>query len=425
MSTTRAILHVDMDAFYASVEMNDRPELRGLPVIVGGTSGRGVVAAASYEVRKYGVHSAMPMREALTRCPHAVCVKPRMERYKEVSREVFEVFHEFTPLVEGLSLDEAFLDVTGSRTIFGPPAGIGASIKARIRARTGLTASVGVSFNKLLAKMASDLKKPDGLCTIDPHEVAEVLDPLPIRRLFGIGPKTAARLEECGVHTLGQLKASPDAVLWPLFGKYTQNIRNRAAGIDDRPVVPDWQEKQVSAEETFDTDLRKPAEMHAELAKLADRVGSRLRAKELTSSTVVVKIRRRDFTTYTRSRSFAPPTQETNVILNIARELLDGWIADQPRAAVRLLGVGVASLAPSVQMDLFGQPVGTPAVPRSEATAAPANRAPAAADRAGAKIDPTLDRIREKFGDASVTRASSLNRGGPKEDGFTGVRRRS
>jgi DNA polymerase-4 len=424
MSTNRAILHVDMDAFYASVEMHDRPELRGLPLIVGGTSGRGVVAAASYEVRKYGVHSAMPIREALQRCPQAVCVKPRMERYKEVSREVFEIFHEFTPLVEGLSLDEAFLDVTGSRTLLGTPREMGVAIKARIRERTGLTASVGVSFNKLLAKMASDLKKPDGLCTIDPHEVDVVLDPLPIRRLFGIGPKTAPRLEECGIHTLGQLKAAPDAVLWPLFGKYTQNIRNRAAGIDERPVVPDWQEKQVSAEETFDTDLRKPAEMHAELAKLADRVGTRLRAKQLSSSTVVVKIRRRDFTTYTRSRSFSPATQDTGAILGIARELLDGWLAEQPRAAVRLLGVGVGSLAEATQMDLFGQPVGDAAAPKSEATAAPANQMKVA-DRAGAKLDPTLDRIREKFGDAAVTRASGLNRGGTKEDGFTGVRRRS
>ncbi|MCZ8131002.1 MAG: DNA polymerase IV [Steroidobacteraceae bacterium] len=424
MSAPRAILHVDMDAFYASVEMHDRPELRGLPVIVGGTSGRGVVAAASYEVRRYGVHSAMPVREALARCPHAVCVKPRMERYKEVSQSVFEVFHEFTPLVEGLSLDEAYLDVTGSRRLHGEPAVIAAAIKARIRERTGLTASVGAAHNKLLAKIASDLKKPDGLCTIAPDEVARVLDPLPIRRLHGIGPKTATRLEECGLHTLGQLRAAPDAVLWPLFGKHTQNVRDRAAGIDERPVEADWQEKQVSAEETFDVDLKRAADMHAELAKLADRVGVRLRAKELTASTVVVKIRRRDFATYTRSRSFAPATQDTGAVLKIARELLDGWLAEQPRAAVRLLGVGLASLAPAVQLDLFGQPAGDAPTPRSEATAAPAGLPPAAG-RAGAKLDPTLDRIREKFGDASVTRASSLGRGGPKEDGFTGVRRRS
>jgi DNA polymerase-4 len=424
VSAGRAILHVDMDAFYASVEQHDRPELRGQPVIVGGSSGRGVVAAASYEVRRYGVHSAMPTREALARCPHAVIVKPRMDRYKDVSRQVFEVFHEYTPVVEGLSLDEAYLDVTGSRALHGEPAAIAAAIKARIRERTGLTASVGVSFNKLLAKIASDLRKPDGLCTIAPAEVVGVLDPLPIRRLHGIGPKTAARLEECGLHTLGQLRQAPDAVLWPLFGRYTQNVRNRAAGIDERPVVPDWQEKQVSAEETFETDLRRPADMHAELARLADRVGVRLRAKALTCATVVVKIRRRDFTTYTRSRSFSPPTQDTPVVLGIARELLDGWLAEQPRAAVRLLGVGVASLAPAAQLDLFGTPAGEPPAPRGPATAPPAGRPPATG-RAGARLDPTLDRIREKFGDGSVTRASSLHRGGPKEDGFTGVRRRN
>jgi DNA polymerase-4 len=346
-----------------------------------------------------------------------------MERYKAVSHAVFEVFHEFTPIVEGLSLDEAYLDVTGSRSLFGEPAAIAAAIKRRIRERTGLTASVGVSFNKLLAKIASDLKKPDGLCAIPPDEVARILDPLPIRRLHGIGTKTAARLEACGLHTLGQLRAAPDAVLWPLFGRYTRNVRERAAGIDERPVVPDWQEKQISAEETFDVDIRKSAEMHAELAKLADRACVRLRAKALMASTVVVKIRRRDFQTYTRSRSFGPPTQDTGAVLRIAKELLDGWLAEQPRAAVRLLGVGVSTLTPAVQMDLFGQPAA--AAPASSATAPPANRVAAAPDRAGAKLDPALDRIREKFGDAAVTRASSLARGGPKEDGFTGVRRRS
>src|SRR3974390_1628912 len=200
----RAILHVDMDAFYASVEQHDRPELRGLPVIVGGGSGRGVVAAASYEVRRFGVHSAMPTRAALERCPQAVVVKPRMGRYKEVSTRVFEVFNEFTPLVEGLSLDEAFLDVTESRALFGQPIAIAAAIKAQIRERTGLSASVGVSHNKLLAKIASDLEKPDGLCVIAPDDVARVLDPLPIRRLSGIGAKTAARLAASGLHTLGE-----------------------------------------------------------------------------------------------------------------------------------------------------------------------------------------------------------------------------
>ena len=407
----RAILHVDMDAFYASVEQHDRPELRGLPVIVGGGSGRGVVAAASYEVRRYGVHSAMPTRAALERCPHAIVVKPRMARYKEASTEVFEVFREFTSLIEGLSLDEAFLDVTGSRALFGAPAAIAASIKARIRERTGLTASVGVAHNKLLAKIASDLKKPDGLCVIAPDEVASVLDPLPVRRLSGIGAKTAARLEECGLHTFGQLRVATDAVLWPLFGRYTQRVRERAAGIDERPVIGDWQEKQISAEETFETDLRRREDLTAELAKLADRVGVRLRAKGLMAANVTVKIRRRDFTTYTRSRSFSPPTAETATVLAIARQLLEAWLAEQPRAAVRLLGVGLSGLSPAAQLDLFAPAPGPAPGP---------HRPP---PRTTAKLDPTLDRIREKFGSAAVQRASTLERP-EKEDGFTGVQRR-
>ena len=406
----RAILHVDMDAFYASVEQHDRPELRGVPVIVGGASGRGVVAAASYEVRRYGVHSAMPTRTALERCPQAVVVTPRMGRYREVSAQVFAVFNEFTPAVEGLSLDEAFLDVTESRALFGDALAIAAAIKARIRERTGLTASVGVAHNKLLAKIASDLEKPDGLCVIRPEDISRVLDPLPIQRLSGIGAKTAAQLEQCGLHTLGQLRAASEAVLWPLFGRYTQRVRERAAGIDERLVVPDWHEKQISAEETFDTDLRRRAQLHSELARLVDRVAGRLRAKELMSAHVTVKIRRRDFTTYTRSRSFRPPSQETATLLAVARGLLDAWLADQPRAAVRLLGIGLSALSPAAQLDLFAS--GAPA----------AGFAPAAA-RAGASLDPTVDLIREKFGREAVQRASSLGKG-DKEDGFTGNRRR-
>lgn len=402
----RAILHVDMDAFFASVEQHDRPELCGLPVIVGGGSLRGVVAAASYEVRKYGVHSAMPTRVALERCPQAVVVTPRMGRYREVSAEVFGVFHEFTPLVEGLSLDEAFLDVTGSTGLFGEPRAIAAAIKARVHQHTGLTASVGVAHNKLLAKIASALEKPDGLCVIAPGEVGRILDPLPIRRLAGIGPKTAARLEDSGIHTFGQLRTAPDAVLWPLFGRYTNRIRERAAGIDERPVVSDWQEKQISAEETFDKDLRQREELRAELARLTDKVGTRLRAKELLCSTVTVKIRRRDFTTYTRSHSFRPPSQDTGTVLGVARELLDGWLAEQPRASIRLLGVGVSTLSPAAQLDLFAAPAAPGATPARTPT----------------RLDPTLDLIRERFGATAVTRASSLDRP-DKEDGFSGVRR--
>ncbi|MDQ1341543.1 MAG: polymerase, partial [Pseudomonadota bacterium] len=200
---SRAILHVDMDAFYASVEQRDDPALRGKPVIVGGTGGRGVVAAASYEVRRFGVHSAMPVREALRRCPDAICVPPRIAHYAAVSQQIFAIFHEFTPLVQGLSLDEAFLDVTASTTALGDAAEIAREIKRRVRERTELTASVGVAPNKLVAKIASDLRKPDGLVVVRPDEVRELLDPLPIRKLFGLGAKTAPKVEALGIHTLG------------------------------------------------------------------------------------------------------------------------------------------------------------------------------------------------------------------------------
>jgi DNA polymerase IV len=301
----RAILHVDMDAFFASVEAHDDPSLADKPVIVGGTGGRGVVAAASYEARRFGIHSAMPLREALRRCPHVVCVRPRMKRYKEVSQQVFAVFGEFTDQVEGLSLDEAFLDVTASRELFGTPVEMAREIKRRIFERTGLTASVGVAHNKLLAKLASEMNKPDGLTVIGPDDVEAVLDPLPIRRMHGIGNKTAARVEEQGLYTLGQLRRAPESVLWPLFGRDTRRIRERAAGIDDRPVVVDAAERQISSEETFEEDIRDHGRLCAALAVLADRTAARLRARELKAGLVIVKIRRRDFTTFTRQRSFS------------------------------------------------------------------------------------------------------------------------
>src|SRR5215475_5935750 len=211
---TRAVLHVDMDAFYASVEQHDDPRLAGQPLIVGWDGGRGVVAAASYEVRRFGVHSAMPMRTALKLCPHAVCVRPRMARYQEVSRTVFGVFHEFTPLVQGLSLDDAFLDVTASQELMGGAVEIARRIKQRIRELTGLTASVGVAPNKLVAKIASDLAKPDGLSVVEPGRVRAVLDPLSVRRLPGLGRKTGAKVEAASIATLGELRSAPDAVLW-------------------------------------------------------------------------------------------------------------------------------------------------------------------------------------------------------------------
>ena len=375
-----------MDAFYASVEQRDRPELRGKPEIVGGSGGRGVVAAASYEVRKFGVHSAMPTREALRRCPDAICVAPRMSHYSAVSREIFAVFHEFTPLVQGLSLDEAFLDVTDSLSALGSAEHIAREIKLRIRARTELTASVGVAPNKLVAKIASDLRKPDGLVIVRADEVTALLDPLPIRKLFGLGAKTAPKVEALGIHTLGELRQASSSRLRAIFGRYTERLQQRAAGIDDRPVIPDLDEKQISAEETFETDIADRAKLQAEVARLADRTCARLRAKNLVAGCVTVKIRRKDFTTYTRQRHFEPPTQETKVIARIAAELLDTWLKTQPRAALRLLGVGVGEIGPDVQPDLF-------AAPQTEKNK---------------QLDAAVDQIRKKFGTVALKRASSL-----------------
>jgi DNA polymerase-4 len=383
----RAILHIDMDAFYASVEEQDRPELKGKPLIVGGTNGRGVVAAANYAVRSFGVRSAMPMREALRRCPEAVCVQPRMARYKEISKTVFAIFHEFTPLVEGLSLDEAFLDVTSSQQLLGSALAIGGEIRRRIVAHTGLTASVGIASNKLLAKIASDLNKPDGMCRIGADNVRDILDGLPIEKLFGIGPKTVGLVHAAGIRTFGELREAGDDVLWRVFGKHGNSMRDRAAGVDERPVEPNREEKSISAEETFARDIRGAAPLTVQLMRLADRTATRLRAHGLAAGTVSIKIRRGDFTTYSRQRALGRPTQDTAAVAAAAMTLLERWLTTQPHAAVRLLGVGVSDLQMSCQGDLFGNGLDV-----------------------ASRLDSAIDGIRDRFGTAMLTRASLLSR---------------
>ena len=387
-SSIRSILHVDMDAFYASIEQRDDPELRGRPVVVGGGTNRGVVAAASYEARKFGISSAMPMAEAMRRCRHLRRVKPRMTHYKSVSGQIFAVFREFTPLVEGLSLDEAFLDVTASVTLFGSPALIAVEIKQRIYAQTGLTASVGVAQNKLVAKIASELDKPDGLTIIEPGDYEKKLDPLPVQVIPGIGRETLKRLSRVRIGTVGDLRSATDRDLEPIFGRYTQKTRDRAAGIDTRPVTPSREEKSISAEETFAIDLSSPADMDRELLRLAERTAGRLRKARLHANTIQVKIRRADFKTCTRQRGVKPPASSTDQIYAIARELLSTWLASNAGAKIRLLGIGGNNLVPSQQPDLFAT----------------------ISEQDNTVVDNMVDEIRDRFGTSSVTRARTLDR---------------
>jgi DNA polymerase-4 len=386
MNSPRSILHVDMDAFYASVEQRDNPELRGKPLVVGGSSNRGVVAAASYEARKFGIRSAMPMRDAMRRCPELLRVAPRMALYQEVSLEIFEIFRSFSPLVEGLSLDEAFLDVTDSHNLFGAASGIAQEIKKQIRTVTGLTASVGVAPNKLLAKIASDLEKPDGLVVITEQNVRSVLDPLPVQVIPGVGRETLGRLANLGVSTIADLRNAADRDLSSVFGRYAARMRQRANGIDDRPVVAWRDDKSISSEETYDQDLCDAPTMNRELLRLAEKTASRLRAKSLVAGTVQVKIRESDFTTCTRQRTLHPPSGGTDQLYATARDLLRAWLGHHPGARIRLLGVGGTELVPDGQRELFTN----------------------ANVEDNAVLDRTVDRIRERFGGMSVGRARTL-----------------
>jgi DNA polymerase-4 len=375
-----------MDAFYASVEQRDNPELRDKPLVVGGTTNRGVVAAASYEAREFGIRSAMPMRDACRRCPELLRVRPRMAHYKAVSRQIFEVFRSFTPLVEGLSLDEAFLDVTASVTLFGSPTDIATAIKEEILEVTRLTASVGVAENKLVAKIASDLDKPDGLTVVLPRDYESRLDPLPVSVIPGIGRETLKRLAGTAISTVRDLRLADNRVLEPIFGRYTQKTRDRAAGIDQRPVVSSRAEKSISAEETYDTDLVARDEMERELLRLTERTATRLRKACLAAGVVQIKIRQSDFKTYTRQRRVKPPASGTDQIYAIARELLGTWLARNPEARIRLLGVGSSDLVQAAQPDLFGN------------------------QETETVVDKTVDEIRDRFGQDLLGRARTLDR---------------
>ncbi len=351
----RHIIHADLDAFYASVEQLDNPDLRGKPVMVGGSpEGRGVVAAASYEARVFGVHSAMPMRSAVRRCPQGIIVRPRFSRYKEMSGMVMELFQEVTGLVEPLSLDEAYLDITSQVEGGLPPLAVALDLKRRVNEVTGLTLSVGVGTNKSVAKIASELNKPDGLVVVPPGEEAEFLAPLGVGKLWGIGPKTAERLRQEGVDTIGQLADQPMDWFNRCFGARACSVRAKARGEDQEPVHTGRETKSVSAETTFAADLGHPERLHAELAGLAANVSRHLERKGLQGRTVTMKARLADFTTFTRQITLPAPTGSEQTILDTSWRLLAQELA--PGRSFRLLGVGVASFQEEYQLllPLFG-----------------------------------------------------------------------
>ncbi len=385
--TKRSIIHLDLDAFYASVEQLRRPELRGLPVIVGGAPSadgsaqlnRGVVSAASYEARVHGVHSAMPLRTALRLCPQAVVVPVDFRAYRDASTAVFDIARDYTPILEPLSLDEAFLEVTGSVRRFGPPRHIAEEIRDRVLAATGLHASFGVATCKTVAKIASDLRKPRGFVVVEPGDEAAFLAPLPLRRLPGLGPAAERALNGLGISTLGQLAALPVDTVQRRVGRAAgRSLWERAQGIDESPVTIPGAPRSVSREETFARDVGQRAALHARIAELASDVAARLRTGGWTARTVTLKLRYSDFTTITRQETLPSATATDTTVRDAALALLDtAWSGD----AVRLLGVGVTGLEGAPQLDLFSQPVND-------------------------RIDRTLDRLRARFGHDAIRRGT-------------------
>ena len=354
MTEQRHILHVDMDAYYASVEMMDNPRLKGRPVIVGGSpNGRGVVAAASYEARKYGIHSAMSAYRASRLCPDAVFIKPRFDRYVELSRQIFRIFTRFTPLVEKLSIDEAFLDVTASLRLFGAAENIGRTIKKCILNETGLVASVGMAPNKFLAKLASDLEKPDGFTVITMENLRSILDPLPVSRIWGIGKKAAARLKMAGIYTIADMLGPGKKKFQRIIGSRAGTLLELAQGIDGRSVITTHGVKSIGHEITFEHDIADAARLIEYCNSLAGQVARRLRGHNMRAGTINIKARYPDFVTRTRSVSLDVPTASTVQIRKTARNLLAHRLGRGNRP-LRLLGVSVSNLhEPVTQASLF------------------------------------------------------------------------
>jgi DNA polymerase IV len=378
----RQILHIDMDAFFASVEQRDDPSLRGRPVLVGGPSRRGVVAAASYEARVFGVHSAMPMVQALRRCPQAIVVAPRHGRYAEVSDQLFGIFRRFTPLVEGLSVDEAFLDVTACQALFGDGESMARQIKHAIRTQMQLTASAGVAPNKFVAKIASDLQKPDGLVVVTEDRVEAFLAPLPIERMWGVGPVAAQRLHDAGLRTIGDLAREDPNRLERLVGSWGREVHQLARGIDTRPVQDGLRAKSIGAEQTYDQDIGSRAAMEHCLLDQAQRVAHRLLREGLAGRTVVVKVKYPDFTLQSRRVRVAEPVSDTASICAVAVQLLDRFPLKGKK--VRLTGIAVTDLCPQPTPSLF----------------------PDAGVERQRRVDQLMLQVHDRFGSKGLQRAS-------------------
>ena len=340
----RHIIHADLDAFYAAVEQMDYPELRGKPVLVGGSpQSRGVVATASYEARVFGVHSAMPMATAVRQCPQGIVVRPRFDRYRELSGQVMEIFQQLTELVEPLSLDEAYLDITETVNEGKLPLGVAIGLKHRVKEEIGLNVSIGVGTSKSVAKIASDLEKPDGLVVVPPGEEPGFLAPLPVGKLWGIGPKTAERLYQDGVRTIGDLANQPGEWFSRRFGRRAASIRAKALGQDDDPVKTERFPKSISAETTFSEDISEPSELRETLDKLSVNVARHLERKQVSGRTVTVKLRLADFTTLTRQTTLTSATNGRETIVDTAWRLLEGELS--PGRSFRLLGVGMSGFS--------------------------------------------------------------------------------
>lgn len=384
----RQIIHLDMDAFYASVEVLDNPELKGKPVIVGGPKQRGVVSAASYEARKFGVHSALPTAQAMALCPQGIFLPVRMARYKEVSDQIFEIFHRFTPLVEPLSIDEAFLDVTASQQLFGPAEAIARRIKNVVREDIGLTVSAGVAPSKLVAKIASDLNKPDGLTVVPEGNVRQFLAPLPIERLWGVGRVTQKDLSLLNVKTMGDLSRLPKDLLQRRFGQQGLQLYFLSKGIDDREVQPERKAKSIGREETFPEDIREKERAGKELLALSHRVAKRLRRHKAAGQTITLKVTYHDFTRITRSLTVPAATDDGRKIYRVCLDLLEKTeIGKKP---IRLLGIYLSHLTKpgEGQLFLFDQNNGF---------------------KKGTKLNNALDAIQEKYGDQAIRPGSLLD----------------